>query len=79
MLLKPAELKDNSGVGTELNTFRAAICKAMATDTALAAIVGPNGDITLRNVETDMQTGSTLQGELRLDFWINYVFDPYKI
>ena len=79
VLLKARERVDNEGVGTELNTFRAAIVKALATDSALAALVGANGDISLKRVETDMQTGSTLQGQMRMDFWINYVFDPYAI
>ena len=78
VLLKPAELGDNAGVGTELNTFRLAIIQAIARDTALAMLVGSNGDISLRETITDMQTGSTLQGELQLNFWLRYVLNPYQ-
>ena len=79
VLLVPRKLPDNTGVGDELNTFRVAIIRAIANDQQLAMLCGPNGGVSLRRVETDMQTGSTLQGQLRMDFAFKYVLDPYSL
>lgn len=76
VLLKPRPLPDNAGVGAELSTFRAAVIKAIAADKTLAQLCGSNGGIILNRTETDMQTGSTLEGQLRLDFAVDYVLDP---
>jgi hypothetical protein len=76
VLLKTRMTPTNDGVGEELSTFRAAIIKSLADDKTLADLCGPNGMISFRRCETDMQTGSTLQGQMRLDFAINYVLDP---
>lgn len=76
VLLKPRMLPDNAGVGEEINTFRAAVIKAMNDDATLIQLCGSNGQLALQRFETDMQTGSTLQGEMRFDFAIDYVLDP---
>jgi len=79
VLLRERNLPSNAGVGTELNAFHSAITKAIASDSTLAALCGPNGQVSLRRVETDMQTGSTLQGQLRMDFAVDYVLDPDEL
>lgn len=79
VLLKERTLPTNEGVGEELNAFHSAITRAIATDSELAELCGPNGQVSLRRVETDMQTGSTLQGQMRMDFAIDYVLDPDEL
>lgn len=76
VLLIPRKLPDNAGVGEELSAYRKAIIKAIAEDRTLAHICGSNGQVQLNRVETDMQTGSTLEGQLRLDFQFDYTLDP---
>lgn len=76
VLLKPRQDAANTGVGEELSAFRVAVIKAIAQDQILAQLCGSNGQVILNRVETDMQTGSTLSGELRFDFAIDYTLDP---
>jgi len=71
--LKP----QNEGVGAALNGYRIGIIRAIAQDAALLALVGSNGDIAYNGCETDLKNGSLLDGQLRLDFAITYVLDPY--
>lgn len=79
LLLQPRKTIDNAGVGAELNLFRKAIIKAIANDQDLTHLCGSNGGIQLDSCETDMQTGSTLTGEMRFDFSIDYMLDPYNL
>lgn len=76
VLLKPRDTILNEGVGLELRTFRNAIIKAIAQDKILPQLCGSNGSVSLLRVETDMQTGSTAQGELRIDFAFDYTMNP---
>jgi hypothetical protein len=76
VLLKPRDHVTNEGVGEELSAFRSSVIKAIGLDRELIQLCGSNGQVALLSSETDMQTGSTLQGELRLDFAIDYVLDP---
>lgn len=76
VVLKLRKTNTNAGVGPELSAFRLAVINAIGTDKQLIDLCGPNGQISLRRVETDMQSGSTLEGQLRLDFAIDYVLDP---
>lgn len=79
VILKPRKTPTNAGVGEELNVFRAAVVSAIAHDMTLARLCGSNGQVSLRRVETDMQTGSTLEGQLRLDFAFDYVLNPDEL
>jgi len=79
VLLVARNFPSNVAVGDELNAFRTAVIRAVANDTQLASLCGPNGGVSLRRCETDMQTGSTLEGQLRMDFAFKYVLDPYKL
>lgn len=79
VLLKPRDLVTNEGVGLELRTFRNAIIKAIAQDKILPQLCGSNGGVSLLRMETDMQTGSTAQGELRLDFAFDYTLNPNEL
>lgn len=63
-------------VGTELNRLRIDITTRIATDADLLALLGPNGGIRYLGCATDLKSGSSLSGEMRLDFSFDYVFDP---
>lgn len=76
ILLVPRETPKNEGVGEELSAWRGKLIKAMAQDQQLIGLVGANGGITFRGMQTDMQTGSALYGELQFDFGIRYTFNP---
>lgn len=79
VLLVPRKTPDNAGVGDELTAFRNAVIGAIANDQQLASLCGSNGEVSLRRVETDMQNGALLEGQLRLDFAFKYVLDPYNL
>jgi hypothetical protein len=74
-LAKEARVK-NEQIGTLLNTARLAICSAIADDAELKTLLGPNGGIHYNGCVTDLKSGSALTGEMRLDFWFKYVFNP---
>jgi hypothetical protein len=75
-VLKPRTLPSNELVGEELNMFRAAIIQAINTDAPLLALLGANGQVVLRRVDTDLNTGNQLRGEAQFFFAIKYVLNP---
>lgn len=66
----------NTPTGTQLNTIRAKLVKAVATDTELQALIGPNGALEYNGLSTDLRLGSELSGQMQLNFTCNYLFDP---
>jgi len=76
VVLMPAKNVTNVGQGEALSAFRIAILKAIVTDDNLVALLGGNGEIEYRGSETDMQSGSSLLGQMRLDFALTYALNP---
>ena len=68
----------NDGIGPELNDYRGKIITALNDDAQLLALIGPNGDISYDGCLTDMKTGSTMEGQMQLDFSITTVMDPNR-
>jgi hypothetical protein len=66
----------NTGKGQELSAFRMQILKAVLTDPTLKALCGTNGSITYDSMSTDMQTGSSMEGQLQINFTLAYVLNP---
>lgn len=79
ILLVPRDTPKNEGVGEELSQWRAKLIKALAADQQLIDLIGPNGQIIFRGMQTDMVTGSALYGELQFDFGIRYVLNPAEL
>lgn len=71
VLLK-SQKPENATVGQLLNQYRRSIILAVAQDDALTAMVA--GSVEYDGCETDMQTGSTVQGEMQLHFSFPYAF-----
>jgi hypothetical protein len=63
-------------VGPQLSYWRDVILGALINDPTLLAMITTSGQISYRGMETDMQTGGTLQGQLRLHIDFNYVWAP---
>ena len=63
-------------VGTTINDIRSRYLQAIWTDAPLAAFVGSNGNMVYNGMSTDLKSGSTLSGQMRLDFIINYALIP---
>ena len=76
---RPTENQLNVGFGPALSSQRSAMITAVVRDGTLQDLVGPNGYIEYRGMETDMQTGGEVIGQLRLDFAFAYVLDFNKL
>jgi hypothetical protein len=63
-------------VGPQLSYWRDAMLAALINDPTLVGLLGSTGQIVYRGMETDMATGSTLQGQLRLLIDFHYVWFP---
>ena len=76
IVLQPRDTIDNPGVGEELSDLRMQVLQAFIQDDELWGLVGSNGEIINLGHDTDLQTGSTVLGQMQLHFEISYVFDP---
>jgi hypothetical protein len=76
IVLKPRKDIANPGVGEELSDLRVQVLKAFTQDDELRALLGSNGELNYLGHETDLQTGSTVVGQMQLNFQLSYVFDP---
>jgi len=63
-------------VGAEINFWRDAILSALINDDALIEMLTTTGQIVFKGMETDLQTGGTIQGQLRLFIDFHYVWSP---
>jgi hypothetical protein len=79
VILRPRKNITNDGVGEELSSYRVKVLKAILQDEPLRGLLGANGEIEFRGSETDMQSGSTLTGQLRLDLAFYYPFIPNEL
>lgn len=83
VILKPRDDMSNTTlegvvapIGEELSEYLDRVIQAVVNDPTLVSLVGSNGQILYRGSETDMQTGSSIIGQLRVDFEFRYVFIP---
>jgi hypothetical protein len=76
IVLKPRDDINNTGVGEELSGLRMQVLKAIIQDSDLRYMLGSNGELNYLGHVTDLQTGSTVLGQMQLNFQLSYVFDP---
>ncbi len=76
MVLKVRDKEKSNEYGPELSAYRITIISALFNDAVLSGLIGTNGKIEYRSSETDMQTGSTMQGQLQMNFGITYLLRP---
>jgi hypothetical protein len=75
----------NLGTGTNLNTFRTAIVKAIMNDSVspdagtLRALCGSNGEVWYHGCITDLARGRTMLGEMGIAFWFRYTLHPSEL
>lgn len=63
-------------LGTLLNAKRVQLIEAIAEDAPLLILLGSNGNIIYNGCATDLKSGGTLKGQMRLDLLLNYTFFP---
>jgi hypothetical protein len=76
LMLKPKVLNKASEYGPEISGWRVKVIKAIFYDSALLALLGANGGIDYRGMDTDMQTGQNMEGQIRFNFAFRYVLNP---
>lgn len=76
LILKPKVLNKASEYGPEISGWRVKMLKAIFFDSALLALLGSNGGVDYRGMDTDMQTGQNMEGQLRFNFAFRYVLNP---
>jgi len=75
----PTENPLNVGVGSDLSAKRMTFIKAFMQDGQLRDLLGDNGFVEYRGMETDMQTGAEVKGQFRIDFDFAYVLNFNKL
>lgn len=78
-VLQRREIPEAGQIGPELSQYRVAIMAAVMHDDDLLEIVETNGMIEYSGSETDMQTGSTMEGQLQMNFAFRYRLDPQEL
>jgi hypothetical protein len=75
----PTENQLNVGIGPLLSQHRIKLVKGIMQDGPLQDLLGSNGFVEYRGMETDMQTGAEVKGQFRMDFAFAYVFNFNKL
>lgn len=75
----PTENQMNEGIGPRLSSHRALLVKSIVNDSQLQDMLGDNGYVEYRGMETDMQTGAEVKGQFKLDFALAYVLNFNKL
>lgn len=73
------DTRPSDELGTNLNTIRAALIKAVYEDSQLRTILGTNGWLTYRGLESDLGIGRAMLGRMSLRFAITYVIYPDQL
>jgi hypothetical protein len=76
LIMQPKKLDQAVEYGPEISGWRMKVLAAIMKDASLLAILGANGGIDYRGMETDMQAGRTMEGQLQFNFAFRYVLNP---
>lgn len=76
LFLKRREEAQAGTRGPEMEEYEGQIVPAIKTDDELKALVGSNGWISFRGLDTDMQPGEAVQGMMLFHFAFQYALDP---
>lgn len=63
-------------VGPELSSYRVKVLRAILGDSVLGGLLGSNGSVIYMGCETDMVTGSYMEGSIRFDIALTYTLNP---
>ena len=72
---KPTENQNNTGVGEALSANRSRLISRIMLDAELEDLLGNNGYIEYRGMDTDMQTGGEVKGQFRLECALAYMLN----
>jgi hypothetical protein len=79
IIMKPAADINNTGIGQAMSLMRSQLINLVLQDIELKVLLGQNGALSYKGMMTDMQTGSTIQGQMQLEFVLVYVLDPREL
>jgi hypothetical protein len=66
-------------VGSDLNALRAALIKAVLTDSQLTALAGTNGRVRYAGCYTHLGQGRSMEGSMGVHFTFAYVLRPEQL
>jgi hypothetical protein len=76
-LAEPTNSKEAlEALGTALNAKRIQLIRAIGEDDELLLLLGANGGLLYNGCATDLKSGSTFKGQMRLDFEYRYTLFP---
>ena len=78
-ILKPRGLDEWAEIGPEMSMHRRVLFHAITTDTSIISLLSSNGHIEYLGCDTDMQTGSMMEGQLMLNFAFHYLLDVSEL
>lgn len=78
-LLAPRPLSAADELGPELSSYVVAFLKAIPDDPSILALISENGQVIYQGHETDMQSGSSMEGQLLMKFAFHYLLDPSEL
>jgi hypothetical protein len=76
LIMQPKKLDQAAEYGPEISDWRMKVLKAVMKDASLLALLGANGSIDYRGMETDMQAGRSMEGQLQFNFAFRYILNP---
>ena len=75
----PSDTIKNVGIPAFISQTRIKVLKALINDETLLSLMGANGGMEYLGMKTDMQSGSTMEGNFMLDCMFNYTFNPAQL
>lgn len=69
-------VQDGDNPGKAINKLRAAVLKAVLTDTTLNAMLHPHGMIKYTGLENGVDQGETVEAHMALNFEVTYPLAP---
>lgn len=80
VLLPLAATNENNSIGETLSDFEVRVLAALFADGQLWELLGgDSGQIEYTSLDTDMQTGSSMEGQEQLGIAFTYIFDPNEL
>jgi hypothetical protein len=73
IILMPRENIANEGIGEELSAIEVEVIKKLGKDQTLFALC--ESEVDYQGNSTDLQTGSTIEGQMQVDYALTFTFD----
>lgn len=79
VLKRGTDVMSQADKGSKLSSIEDTVIRLFSADPELSNLLGEQGYIEYRSSVTDFQTGSTVEGQMQMDFAFAYIFNPRKL